>query len=311
MCVIVYKPKNIKFEDIKDLKDCFDYNNDGAGFAFNGDDVKGVKIQKGFMKYQDFIKAIKKVKNINNRDVLMHFRIKTSGATNGATCHPYPLTSNIKDLQALEINSSVAMVHNGVLSNVDIEKGLNDTQSFIKNFLSYFKPNFYKNIEVKKQLENFIGANKLAFIDSKGVTLFNDFILGENGCYYSNHNHKFKKYNIGTYNFQRYNYNYSSYYDDLYNDDINYYDDIDNYCNNLYNEPLDLEKITIDDITNENVDEIQASLIDKIDMSEPLTDNEKDIADCLALHEYYCSCDCKDCDKKDTKKCIYSGGLDS
>ena len=49
MCIIVAKKKGLELPTKEILRNCFNYNSDGAGLMFN--DGKQVFIEKGFMDF--------------------------------------------------------------------------------------------------------------------------------------------------------------------------------------------------------------------------------------------------------------------
>ena len=51
MCIIATKPKDISISK-ETLKNCFDNNQDGAGFIFAHDNI--LKIRKGFFTFEKF-----------------------------------------------------------------------------------------------------------------------------------------------------------------------------------------------------------------------------------------------------------------
>ena len=55
MCVILYKPKNVKLPKDNILFNCFMNNDDGAGYTYAVNN--NVIVKKGFLNYTDFIKA--------------------------------------------------------------------------------------------------------------------------------------------------------------------------------------------------------------------------------------------------------------
>ena len=64
MCIIVYKPQNTKFPSENTLRECFQNNDDGAGFMFSSNNV--VHIKKGFMTFEKFYKE-KKHKKVRRK----------------------------------------------------------------------------------------------------------------------------------------------------------------------------------------------------------------------------------------------------
>ena len=106
MCIIVIKEKGVDLPKDYIFKNCFENNDDGAGFMYNKDGE--VIIQKGYMSYKAFKKALdkalKKIDDVKNTAMVFHFRISTQGGTNPQNCHPFPLSSDENDLQATYIN---------------------------------------------------------------------------------------------------------------------------------------------------------------------------------------------------------------
>jgi glucosamine 6-phosphate synthetase-like amidotransferase/phosphosugar isomerase protein len=100
MCIAIYKPKN-KIISETTLAECFRSNRDGAGFMYV--DKKELKIQKGFFTFQEFYDAYKEHEN---KQCVVHFRIKTHGPVAEDNCHPF------------EVNQSLGFVHNGIISGL-------------------------------------------------------------------------------------------------------------------------------------------------------------------------------------------------
>lgn len=227
MCIIVAKKKGIKLPDKEILNSCFLANNDGAGMMFN--DGKHVHILKGFMTFEEFYNTLIDIDNkynLINKDLILHFRISTSGNVDKGNCHPYPLRPTAEHLRSLNCTTNIGMAHNGIIKKHTPPQGsiLNDTQTFIKNYVfnMYGKnPNFLNDPNNIKLLEAEAGS-KLAFLTGDNMYLIGDFIQ-DNDIYYSN-------------------YSYTNY---LYNCDYNYLyinDNIDLF--DIEGEPLDIELFT-------------------------------------------------------------------
>jgi len=191
MCIIVFKPAGKDLPDIDTMLSCFDNNPDGAGFMYrhNG----RVHIQKGFMTYKGFFNALDKLGkaiDIKRTDLVFHFRFATQGSIVPANCHPFPISSKVRDLKAINIVTSIGVAHNGVISFcADKSKTkLSDTQLFIKNYLSsipaetLFTPAMQ---ELIKQATN----SKFAIMGAKQTALIGDFIE-DKGIHYSNTSYK-------------------------------------------------------------------------------------------------------------------------
>lgn len=177
MCIAIACPPNIR-PNKKTLRQCFDNNPDGAGFAFH---YKGkIKIKKGFFTWRSFWIAYRNTPV--NCSMLVHFRIATSGKIDGENCHPF------------RIDDKHALIHNGNLSGklgLDCE-GISDTALFVANVLKptiSAAPGIIKTAAFKYLMEESIGySNKCIVIDGSG----DFYIFGEkngvwsDGVWYSN-----------------------------------------------------------------------------------------------------------------------------
>lgn len=217
MCIIVYKPKQKPLPKKEILQNCFNNNDDGAGYMYAKNNQ--VFFKKGFLTFDSFYKELKKdyEKNkLDNNNLVMHFRIGTSGGINKEKTHPFIISNNLHDLDKLSGSGKSCMVHNGILSDyVNNNKELSDTQNFTKDFLypvlKLANWNF-KNDYVKKLIQQQIGnTNKIIILDKNdNIYKYGEFIE-DNGIYYSN---------------TTYNYSYKNYYSNYYS---SYYDDYKNW----------------------------------------------------------------------------------
>lgn len=215
MCVIAIKPKGVGMIDDQTIKDMWDTNSDGAGFMYlnkNND----VIINKGYMVYEEFLKNVKEIDDVDDikeTPLILHFRITTHGGTSPENTHPFPVSTQVDHLKALDVKAHLAMAHNGVISSVDTADDLSDTQIFIKDIiapLSRFGGNFLD--DYKKLIEYGIGSSKLVFLDNKGtITKFGKW-EERDGVFYSNLNHDYSNYTITTRNYYDYDYGNGSGY---------------------------------------------------------------------------------------------------
>lgn len=252
MCIIVAKNRGIEMPSKEILKNCFDFNSDGAGFMYvkNGK----VHINKGFMtfdKFYDALQKLNKIHDLKEHAIVMHFRISTAGNVDGGNCHPYPITTNENHLRKEHFVTDIGMAHNGIISQYSNGKGkLNDTQLFIKECVSVFKDlskDFLKHQGVMRILEE-IADSKLCFLDShENIHLVGKFIE-DNGVMYSNSSYLTTYYYPYSYYGSRGNYGETkkldSYgYGDYYYDSYRYYgDDIeDDYYKGEIDMPYMLE----------------------------------------------------------------------
>lgn len=133
MCIIAYKKPGISLPDKGTLAACFDSNPDGAGLLIRRPDAKQVEIHKGFMTFDDFFNFVSSA--VAPADLAVyHFRIATSGGINPGACHPFPVSSKVPELKALDIRSRYGFAHNGILGQG--AHGLSDTMLYIKDSLA-------------------------------------------------------------------------------------------------------------------------------------------------------------------------------
>lgn len=201
MCIIVAKKKGVEMPEKEVLKSCFTSNSDGAGIMWNENGV--VNIRKGFMTWKSFNRFVTELSHridLTKRGVVMHFRITTHGGTKKQNCHPFPVSSKIKDVKKTEVIADLGVAHNGVIP-INCIHGLSDTQTYIVRYLSKYKKadrNFYKQQSVMHHIEKEI-ASKMAFLTPDGkIYIIGDF-HEDKGIQYSNYSYLA--------------YNYYSYYD--------------------------------------------------------------------------------------------------
>lgn len=230
MCIIAIKPAGIDLMSIDTIKTMFLNNPDGAGYMYSYGNK--VHIKKGFLEVQDLLDSLNDLSNsldLKSIPLVLHFRIGTSGASDGATCHPFPVTNNLGLLQSQELETDLAMCHNGVMYDFEERKSeFSDTQLFISKCVSYLysvHPGFLQDKRTKELLEPIINGSRLAFLDGAGnITRFGEWIESE-GYYYSNNSYTADKFTYQLIN-SDYNYDYSYDYNCDYYDN-NYYDYLD------------------------------------------------------------------------------------
>ena len=202
MCIAINSPKGTTPKK-ESLKESFKNNPHGGGFAFV-DDGK-IIIKKGFMDFNKFFRAYNDA-NLQSKNKLIHFRIKTSGKINYENCHPFMVTDKL------------AMIHNGVIPNFGNDK-ISDTREFISMVLApIIKENGLEvltNQTFIETMRDLIGSSKLVFLDNKGKSYIINETLGHYNCDVWFSNSSYKSYNTDTIG------NYKSYYNESY-----YFDDV-------------------------------------------------------------------------------------
>jgi len=178
VCIIVYSPPGVG-ADMGVLRSCWERNTDGAGVMFAEDGR--LKIAKGFMKWRPFKRYMKRI-GTERKTALpfaFHFRIATHGSITERNCHPF------------KVHDSMAMMHNGIMSNVPIEKeiDISDSEAFVDLYVKGLEADLSMSKQLNiKQLEygsplndlfdSFIGASKLLFMDNNGETAIVNESLG-------------------------------------------------------------------------------------------------------------------------------------
>ena len=203
MCIIVAVPAGVDIPSNETLQECFRRNPDGAGFMWS--DGKQVHIRKGFMKWEDFDKALNAELDAGHiytdSAVVLHFRIATSGRTQPKCCHPFPISSKKEDLQATEFDSLLGIAHNGVIHGMDTGDGWSDTMDFVAGVvapLARIYPSFMYSDDAVELLK---GAckSKLAILNHAGeLRLVGDFVEHD-GVKYSNNSYQKPSYNWSSY----------------------------------------------------------------------------------------------------------------
>ena len=188
MCVIVHKERGKDLPSDEIIEKCFKKNPDGSGILLHRSGTKIVEIHKGFMKLDDFKSAFKDLNVQKDDDLVLHFRITTSGGTNPENCHPFPISSKVEDLKATRINTPLAFVHNGVLGHGDDKLKISDTQVFIKDVISRKEiSDHLDNEEIQKVIEQMAGSQRFFIADAE-KDIFKRFgtWYEDDGLWYSN-----------------------------------------------------------------------------------------------------------------------------
>lgn len=159
MCVICFSPKGVQAPTEEKIKQMFDTNPDGAGYAYEG---KGGKViyRKGFMTLQALLDELKPLDRWTNTNLAIHFRIGTAGENDEHTCHPFPITTDYGVLRKTEGKGAV-LFHNGILDTGGmVDKNSSDTQDFVVAFAPMLKKWSHSTAR-DKWLGKIIGTNKL------------------------------------------------------------------------------------------------------------------------------------------------------
>ena len=217
MCIIIAKDKIGRLPTESELKNSYYYNNDGAGFMYV--DNGKVVIDKGYMTYDSFIKhyrsLLKKYNNFDNKSLVIHCRIGTSGKNVKGNTHPYPISDKPKLLRTKHLtNENVGIAHNGIIKGYGTATGLNDTQEYISKYLYqlYFHyRDFYKDKDMLYQIEMATNS-KFAILDKTDTIYYVGDFVEDKGLNFSNTTYK-NDYSYYSYDYKDYDYKY---YEDRY-----------------------------------------------------------------------------------------------
>lgn len=182
MCVAIYKPENVQTPSLDTLKQCWDANPDGVGFALlTGGDKYAIEIHKGYMTWKQFKAAFEKYRLADfTGNMLLHFRIATHGGISPGLTHPFSLTKDVKLLKHTNVRTNYALIHNGMLP-IKPEGDISDTMEFCRRLAPLCRdiPSAFNLIE------GMAGNNKIAVMTRERVHLFGQWERVE-GVYFSN-----------------------------------------------------------------------------------------------------------------------------
>ncbi len=186
MCIIIYKKKDRKLPK-EAYHEAWLSNDDGGGMAYveNGE----VVVDKGFMTFDAFYAAIERVED---KELVLHFRLSTHGGISKHNCHPFHFRSKIFP------NYTWAVAHNGQLP-WGSTKEKSDTHCFVDDLLFPHldrDPFFLDSHSGRCFLERFIEKNNKLVImrhdnetDKTEIYIMNEKLghYAHKGCWFSNH----------------------------------------------------------------------------------------------------------------------------
>lgn len=197
MCIIAIKSKGIDLPSEEILQNMWRANRDGAGFMYAHKGV--VHIEKGYMKYENFYAAIRKLDEmygLKNIPLIMHFRITTHGGTKPENTHPFPITDSLGVLKKLSVTTKIGVAHNGII-DIKPRDGISDTMEYVASQLAPLSravPKFYKSADLMEMVSNAIGVSRMAFMNGDGEIYTIGNFVEEGGMRYSNRSFETPKY---------------------------------------------------------------------------------------------------------------------
>lgn len=198
MCIIAIKPQSIKLQNKEVLERCFTLNRDGAGYMFV-DDTRQVVFKKGFMKFNEFYKQLIEDYNkydLKSKNLVMHFRIGTSGENEEGCTHPFPVTDDYDEMEKTKGKTNIGVCHNGIVSMFNNRTAkYSDTQIYIETVITpliRLNLNSYKFKDVQNMIQKTTNSKWTILDRNDDIFMIGDFIE-DGGYYYSNGTYKIYK----------------------------------------------------------------------------------------------------------------------
>lgn len=170
MCLIVYSPGSEEIDfDEEHFDNAWSSNPHGVGFMWTEDGRVRTKKTRDRAKGKRLFKRLKDKVNLG-----IHFRFRTSGATDINNVHPFQILTKEED------GIDLFMMHNGVLSVHEPKAQFSDTWHFARNYLRpILKHNweFLLTAEFDDLISPHIKGSKLLFVYAndkyEGEIIFN------------------------------------------------------------------------------------------------------------------------------------------
>lgn len=176
MCIAILNTKKAGRLPKSQIKNSWDNNDMGAGLLWNYKNK--LNVFKTY-EYDEFIEKYNELRdNKEVGNIVLHFRIATSGYKGEHNLHPFL------------VNDKLGFVHNGVIRGLG-NKQFSDTYEF-NDMLKKFKHNFLACDMTKYFISEYIGHSKLVFldIDDKYTIINEEFGKWADGNWYSNDSYK-------------------------------------------------------------------------------------------------------------------------
>jgi len=199
MCVIIDRPNKHELRG-QLIGVCANANPDGWGIMFA--DEGRVKTFRG-MALGEFWQAYYGIES--DREITIHFRIKTHGERNVENTHPFKVLSLEED------GEDIYVMHNGVIRINDTDNTkMSDTWHWVNKVLRPIirrAPDILDEPVLQKMLEADLSGSKIVILRGNGQKIYLNKTLGtndaESGCWFSNSN-SLPRQAATTYNSQTY-----------------------------------------------------------------------------------------------------------
>lgn len=155
MCIIAIVPKDKSIRK-NALYNMFRNNPDGAGIGYVDKHNNKLAIIKGIFTPKELYEKYKYAKENASSYIIIHCRLATHGQVDAEMCHPF------------FVNEHLLFAHNGIISEMPVDKTKSDTYYFNELVLKSFKEGFETNQYILDILDKSLSFNKLVFLNDKG-----------------------------------------------------------------------------------------------------------------------------------------------
>ena len=191
MSIICVKPTGINLPSESILKQCWESNPHGAGFARHNFQTNKIEYAKGFLEFEDFIHRLENSNMCKEDTIVYYFNLVTnfilvsSDEINQQMCQPFPASADKKDLISLSNNDcQVPLIfHDGIIGKRT--KNLTDSAFLIKQIIDE------KYLPISLALKKYADSNRFVYMDYEEIQLLGEWIK-EDGLYFSNDSYKRK-----------------------------------------------------------------------------------------------------------------------
>jgi predicted glutamine amidotransferase len=223
MCLIIVAPKGTnKYSELIDsaINNGAESNDDGYGYAVKFNSDSRVYISKGFTEVDKLKESIKSKQLTLEDELVIHFRIGTSGKKDANNCHPFVLSESQGEILTLEgFVDKPIVAHNGVFgAYTNNNSDYSDTYHFVKGFMGVPELiNILKRDDelFKALFDKVINTNKLAFLfPDRDFTTIGNFISDEGYLFSNGGYNDYRVKNVGgkeTYNHYNKHYDYDDF----------------------------------------------------------------------------------------------------
>lgn len=180
MCIAILNSPNITLPKSL-IKNSWDNNSDGGGIMWVDTEKNILHIHKEVYSFEAFYNKYVEIRKSHPKsNVVLHFRIGTSGGINYNNTHPFLVHKNL------------GFVHNGIIHDLNgINQHKSDTNLFNELVLQKLDSNFINNDGIITLISKYIGTSKLIFLNNKNEFLIINEHKGVSddnykGCWFSN-----------------------------------------------------------------------------------------------------------------------------